>query len=213
MEPKKALLVLIIVSVILLAIAVPIVYQIVYDDITFVIGIGAMVLVVAIIIVVGYRWIKKRFEAGLRQEEENRRKGILKKFTATHIIGLPVAEGVICSIQHLEKKFSIWASSTEFTLDLERVLSIEFKTSTEILAGSPGGAVGGALLFGAIGAIIGGSSTSKTTYYMILTYKKEEDIKYITFEISPLLNFELQKHFANFNIEQAGSAQPNSVEL
>jgi len=212
-EPKKALILLIIVSVILIAIGSIFLYDIVYDDTTFAIGVGAMVLVVAIIIVVGYKWIKKRYETGLKQEEENKKKGILKAFTATHIIGLPVAEGVICSIKQLKDKFSIWASSTEFTLDSERVLSIEFKTNQEILAGNVGGAIGGALLFGALGAIIGGGSNTKTTHYIILTYKKDEEIKYMTFEISPALNFELQKHFASFNIEQAGNMKPNTVNL
>ena len=66
------------------------------------------------------------------------------------------------------------------------------KSETEIqqqYVSSVGGAVGGAVLFGPLGAMIGGRAKKKTdtttTYYMIITYKNaENNIAYIGFDIS-----------------------------
>lgn len=51
------------------------------------------------------------------------------------------------------------------------------------------GAVGGAILFGPLGAMVGGRAKQKTskvvTYYLVVTYQGDnEDIKYISFEVT-----------------------------
>ena len=50
---------------------------------------------------------------------------------------------------------------------------------------SIGGAIGGAIAFGALGAMIGGRAKKKeirtATTYLIVTYEKEDSINYIAF--------------------------------
>ena len=76
-----------------------------------------------------------------------------------------------------------------FELDKSKITDMCIKTDREIqqqYVSSVGGAVGGAVLFGPVGAIIGGRSKKKTVKnevhnYLIITYQSP-DIKYIGFE-------------------------------
>ena len=63
------------------------------------------------------------------------------------------------------------------------------KTDVEIqkqYVSSVGGAVGGYMLFGGLGAMIGGRAkereTAKTEYYLIITYRKNDELAYISFK-------------------------------
>jgi hypothetical protein len=110
---------------------------------------------------------------------------------AQHVAGLPISQGAECEILYNNEKFAFSGAGVKFNLPVRRVLDVAVKTDTEIqkaYVSSVGGAVGGAVLFGPLGAIIGGRSkqkkTKKVTYYFVLTYKKEdESIDYISFEI------------------------------
>lgn len=77
----------------------------------------------------------------------------------------------------------------KFELEKNKITDMCIKTDREIeqqYVSSVGGAVGGAVLFGAVGAIIGGRAKKKTVKneihnYFIITYQSP-DIKYIGFE-------------------------------
>ena len=71
----------------------------------------------------------------------------------------------------------------------DKITDICIKTDTEIqkqLVSSVGGAVAGAMLFGTLGAIIGGRAKTKkvktSTDYLIITYRSDEELKYIGFD-------------------------------
>ncbi len=114
--------------------------------------------------------------------------GLLK-----HTIGLPTAEGINCQVLLFDDRLEIRFNNMKFVLDRNKILDICLKTDVDIQSqyvSSAGGAVGGALLFGAIGAMIGGAATEKKTKkvkkYLIITYNNDNEIKYMGFDTTHL---------------------------
>ena len=108
-----------------------------------------------------------------------------------HITGLPLAEDYQCKVMYCPDKICIDTNGFEFNLPLTRISDMSIKTDIEIsntYTSSAGGAVGGALLFGPVGAMIGGrvkKKESKTIeQFLIITYEKEENIQYLVFDVT-----------------------------
>ena len=122
-----------------------------------------------------------------------------------HLIGLSFPEDTYCEL-FLDNKFlKIKANNVEYSLDLIKIKNISIKSSTEIqtqYVSSVGGAVTGALLFGSLGAIIGGrakkKNVQKITSCLIVTYLKDNNIDYLAFNI-PNITLEIKaKKFINY---------------
>ena len=99
-----------------------------------------------------------------------------------HISGLPIVEDTLCEVYSFPDRLDFKAGTTEITMSI--------KTDTEIqnqAVSSVGGAVAGAMLFGAIGAVIGGRAKNKkvktVTKYLIITYLGDTEPKFIIFDI------------------------------
>lgn len=125
----------------------------------------------------------------------------LKAYKATHITGkhqagLPIAEGTICAIGVEDDRFVISGAGSEFNLNYNKITSIIVNSDVEIqkrYVSSAGGAVAGALMFGAVGAIIGGRTKEKKSvkfeFFMIITYIKDDgDIGYVGFDVTDDVN-------------------------
>ena len=114
----------------------------------------------------------------------------MKTCTMKHVNGLPISENMNCTITSSDDKFIFSSGLMHFELDKSKITDLCIKTDREIqkqYVSSVGGAVGGAVLFGSVGAIIGGRAKKKTVKneihnYLIITYQSP-DIKYIGFEI------------------------------
>ena len=122
-----------------------------------------------------------------RQEELNAKKSI----TLPHFYGLPLVEGSMCNLFLCDDKIVIESKGTIFNLSKDKIIDVAEKTETEIrksYTSSVGGAIGGAVLFGPIGAIIGGRTKEKTDKeekeYLIFTYKDNQENKYISFLVN-----------------------------
>ena len=124
------------------------------------------------------------FSRGKSKEEKGKiRNDRLSTSFAKHFTGLPLAEGANCKIRHDQNGFSFVAGGNTFNLSNDKITDMCIKTNAEIqrqYVSSIGGAVGGAVLFGPIGAMIGGRTkekkATKLTQYLIITYLKEEQI-------------------------------------
>lgn len=107
-----------------------------------------------------------------------------------NISGLPVPEGTFCQLYYCEDKIVIDGCNTTFNLSLEKIKDISIKAETEIqrqIVSGAGGAVAGGMMFGALGALIGGRAKEhkieSTKVYLIITYESD-GIKYMSFEVS-----------------------------
>ncbi len=130
----------------------------------------------------------------VRKENVNQLKanGMLLQGMFTHVSGLSIAENVFCTMRSYADRYQFIANGVEMNLQRSKVTDVSIKTDTEIqtqYVSSVGGAVGGAVLFGPLGAIIGGRAKQKKTktvsQYLIITYwSNENELKYICFEVT-----------------------------
>lgn len=129
---------------------------------------------------------------GLMQARSNAKKrkklGVSIMGVLKHVNGLPIPEDMPCELLSYLDRYEIKANGLVFNLQKDKVSDICIKKHTEIqkqVVSSIGGAIGGAVLFGPLGAIIGGRAKTKKvvtkTKYLIFTYLKDEEVKYLGF--------------------------------
>lgn len=152
-----------------------------------------------------------------KKKEKNNFEGITIYTAFHHVNGLPIPENVLCEVFSYPDRIDFKSGTTEIKLPKEKITDISIKTDTEIqqqLVSSAGGAIAGAMLLGSLGAIIGGRVKTKkvktTTNYLIITYKNENELKYIGFDIqnNPPSADKLVKEF-----QKSNSASGVKVEL
>lgn len=107
-----------------------------------------------------------------------------------HFYGLPITEGSLVDCYWCDDKIIFEGSGLSFNLSFEKLTDVSIKTDVEIqkqYVSSAGGAVAGAMMFGALGALIGGRTKEKTSKqvnkYLIFTYVNDEEVKYIAFDV------------------------------
>lgn len=109
--------------------------------------------------------------------------------TMKHFNGLPIAEGILTQCYWCTTRVIFEANGASFNLDFSKITDISIKTDVEIqkqYVSSIGGAVAGGVMFGPLGAMIGGrakqKSTKQVTQYLIFTYVDNGELKYIAFD-------------------------------
>lgn len=107
-----------------------------------------------------------------------------------HEIGLTLPERTHCQLYLCDDRIVIEGNGITFNLANSKIIDISLKTDREIekaYVSSSGGAVGGALLFGPVGALIGGrvkeKKNTKIITYLIITYEKDDSPDYIAFDV------------------------------
>lgn len=163
--------------------------------IALIIGLGMMFLAVYI----PYRIIKAIVNRIKGNKPQKKQKKVaepidytrIPQFTVvgSHVNGLPIAENMVCEVMAFSDRYEFHAGGATFELERNKVTDISIKTDKDIqkqYVSSVGGAVGGAVLFGPLGAMIGGRAKEKkstTIYqYLIFTYLKDEEMRYIGIE-------------------------------
>jgi len=129
---------------------------------------------------------------GETPEQKAQRKDLQRRsLGCTHISGLPLIQGVNCSVIFEEDNITIKThdnNSTQFRLAYNKIVNLQAQSGTEIdsaLISSAGGAVGGGMLFGVPGAIVGGRAKQKEVrtirHYLVISYKKNDAVEYLNF--------------------------------
>ena len=152
-----------------------------------------------------------------KKKEKNDLTGLSIYTAFHHISGLPIVEDTLCEVFSFPDRIDFKAGTTEITLSKNKITDISIKTDTEIqnqAVSSVGGAVAGAMLFGAVGAIIGGRAKDKkvktVTNYLIITYSNDGDVKFIVFDTknNPQSADKLVKEF-----QKSGASSGVKIEL
>lgn len=134
-----------------------------------------------------------------------------------HMAGLPFAEGAEVFIYRCPEKVIFERNQETFELPISKVRDILNKTDVEIqksYSSSVGGAVGGYVLFGPLGAMIGGRSKEKKSTvvekYLIFSYtNKDNNVDYISFEVTN----EPKALLFNDNYYELNNKERTTVEL
>ncbi len=134
-----------------------------------------------------------------------------------HVNGLPIAENLLCEVFSYPDRLEFKAGTTNIKLSRDKITDMCIKTDTEIqnqAVSSIGGAVAGAAMFGALGAIIGGRAKTKKVktviQYLIITYTDNKgELAYIGFDIknNPPSAAKLVKEFWELNTTQGISIE------
>lgn len=114
----------------------------------------------------------------------------LKSCTMKHVNGLPIAENINCNVTATDDKFIFSSDVMKFELEKSKITDMCINTDRDLqqqYVSSIGGAAAGAVLFGPLGAIIGGRAKKKKVKdevhnYFIITYQSD-GIKYMGFEV------------------------------
>ena len=115
--------------------------------------------------------------------------GAIDSATFTHIAGLPFADGAECNVLLDNEEYIFERTGTLVHLPFAKVQDVACKTKKEIqnnYVSSIGGAIGGAYLFGPIGAMIGGRTKKipnvKTEKFFMIAYEKDGETAYVAFD-------------------------------
>lgn len=112
--------------------------------------------------------------------------------TFRHVNGLPIAENLFCTILSYSDRLEFKSGTTEIKLARSKITDMCTKSDVEIqkhMVSNAGGAIAGGIMFGPLGALIGGRAKSKSTKhitnYLIITYITDQrDVAYIGFDVT-----------------------------
>lgn len=128
----------------------------------------------------------KKVKRGIEKDKAD---GIIQRGVFRHFNGLSLPENTPCTILLYNDRYEFKANGISFNLPLAKITDVCCKTDVDIqkqYVSSVGGAVGGAVLFGPIGAMIGGRAkqkkVKKVSTYLIITYMDNDAVKYIGFD-------------------------------
>lgn len=155
----------------------------------------AIIAVVVILIFIGINAASKSSQKKSKARQEKFKElqdlGIKYQFTLSLFSGLKIPEHSPCIVSVYADSLSIEANGVKYVLKNDKIKDVCTKTDVEIqkhYVSSAGGAVGGAVLFGAVGAMIGGRVKEKTdrtiSNYLIVTYDKDGQPDYIAFDVT-----------------------------
>lgn len=160
-----------------------------------------MFIILDIVFAVKYRNSKNGVSQRKKEEKKKRKEELNKKnqenkelekrrIMGKHQTGLPIAQDVVCRITNQDDEFQISGGGNDFVLRKDKISEISVMTDTEIqkqYVSSIGRAVAGGVVFGPLGAMVGGRAKEKKTktktYYLIFTYVSDNEIHYMSFEI------------------------------
>lgn len=178
---------------------------------------GAVLLAIIVFSIIMF--IKTSKAKRIRKQETNRLKeqGLTIRATFDHVNGLPIAENLFCEIFSYPDRIEFKSGTTNIRLARSKITDMCVKADVDIqkqIVSSAGGAVAGGIMFGALGAAIGGRAKTKdvrtVTQYLIITYKNEQSQPaYIGFDATgnPHIAAQLVYEFKRLNTNQGISIE------
>ena len=129
------------------------------------------------------------------KERQLKKQGVSVHTFFKHTHGLPIAENAMCEVLSYPERFDFKSDSMQCHLSKKKLKDISIINNADIqkeYVSSAGGAIAGGLLFGTLGAMIGGRTKSKETRSvsscLILTYLSDSEIKHICFDVTPRMS-------------------------
>lgn len=162
-------------------------------------GVATSLIMAAAFLIVGLVLLLKKGKSKEAKAEVKQRKAEAKAFqekafSGCHATGLPLAQDAPCVVSFQPDRIAINSGGNAFNLAYNKITDMQVATNVEIqkqYVSSVGGAIGGAVLFGPLGAIVGGRAKEKTAknieYYFVITYKKDDSLEAVSFRLADAL--------------------------
>lgn len=152
---------------------------------------GVYLFIIVVFVIMAIR-ASKNAKRQKRCEKELKAHGMSIHTAFKHIYGLPIAANMVCEIFSYPDRIEFKSGTINIILQRNKITNMYIKADTKIqerTVSSAGGAIAGAVMFGPMGAYIGGrpkiKRTKNKTQYLIITYTGEKgESKYINFDIS-----------------------------
>lgn len=149
-----------------------------------------ILLLILIVLIKAITMTSKSRKARKTQLKGAKKEGMSMHVSFHHVSGLPIAENILCEICSFPDRLEFQTGTTKIKLAREKITDMCIKTDTDIqkqAVSSIGGAVAGGLMFGSLGAIIGGRAKNKkvktVSHYLVITYVNSQgDLTYAGFE-------------------------------
>lgn len=123
----------------------------------------------------GIRLVRKAKKQRIEQLKK------LTNFIVCHEQGLPLAQNATCEVIFCDDEVQIKAFNSLYRIQFSKIKDITIKPDYEVrqeYVSSAGGAIAGGMMFGALGAMVGGRPKKKTVYqrfdhYLVIVYEKD----------------------------------------
>ena len=147
-----------------------------------------MVIVIAISVIIAIAGICKIVDIANESKTKKEKYGAIKKGYLKHIEGLPLAGGVFVDAYYCPDKIIFVKENQEISVAINKIVSIDCTQGSDIKSQKATGAIAGKYILGGLSGAIIGSLAASTTYF-IITYKSDDGIKYIIFDVDASSNF------------------------
>lgn len=107
---------------------------------------------------------------------------VLAQFSCIHLGGLPLGE-VSCLANAFDKKIIFTSGKSRFELEYSKIVVADLREKSELAGASAGSIVAGAVLFGALGAVIASRPKNKREYIMAISYVSNGEDKSIALAV------------------------------
>lgn len=144
-----------------------------------------VIVICAIIVIAG---ICKIVDLTNESKTKKEKYGAAKKGYLKHIEGLPLAGGVFVDTYYCPDKIVFVKENQEISIAMNKIISIDCTQGSDIKSQKATGAIAGKYILGGLSGAIIGSLAASTTYF-IITYKSDDEIKYIIFDVDASSNF------------------------
>lgn len=149
-----------------------------WTEIYVLLGIAVFAFVMAFVTSIPKKRAKKALNKRMREV------GAVGGAYLEHIAGLPISEGKVCACFLMPNAIMVEVNQSQYYIGSGQLTEVSVKTDVEIkeaYVSSAGGALAGGLMFGALGAAVGGRVKKKTsrTYhrFLMIGYVQNDDDK------------------------------------
>lgn len=153
-------------------------------------GVGVAIYLVIGLVLLFKKGKSEEEKAALKAQREEAKERSRRMLITEHMAGLPLAQAVTCTVFFGDAGVTVCNSGNMFNLNYGKITGMDIKTSVEIqkvYVSSAGGAIAGAILFGPLGAMVGGRAKEKKTKtvenFLIFTYLKDGNVDYLSFKL------------------------------
>jgi Fe2+ transport system protein FeoA len=149
-----------------------------WTEIYVLLGIAAFCFFMAIVTSIPKRRAKKALNKRMHEV------GAVNGAYLEHIAGLPISEGKVCACFLMPNAIMVEVNQSQYYIGSGQLTEVSIKKDVEIkeaYVSSAGGALAGGLMFGALGAAVGGRVKKKRDLkvkkFLVIGYVQNEDEK------------------------------------
>ena len=138
-------------------------------------GAGIIALILAVIMLIaGISLLAKNFTLGFDSNLEK----TVAQFGCIHLSGLPLGE-VACQVTAYENRLVFKKDKSTYELSYDKITAVDLREKSQLAGASAGSVVAGAVLFGALGAVIAARPKNKKEYIFVISYLSDGETKTI----------------------------------